>query len=157
MGGGWGGGGVVEASCRTFTIVTGSKNHEKWCIIHGGKKIVIIRWVVGGVGVRWQKTAAGPLPLQRAQKIVKNDVSYMGVKPLIVTLSTPVKICKLLQSCKSLKLPSAQLEERGRKKRGGGWPEQFPIVLLMSRARFKWDLDISLPLLWTLWHLPPLP
>ena len=30
-----------------------------------------------------------------------------------------------------------QEEERGRKKRGGGWPEQFPIVLLMSRARFK--------------------
>ena len=73
----------------------------------------------GGVGVGWGKLAAGPSPLQRAQKIVKNDVSYMGVKPLIVTLSTPVKICKLLQSCKSLKLPSAQLEERGRKK--GGW------------------------------------
>ena len=36
-------------------------------------------WGVGGVGVGWQKLAAGPSPLQKAQKIVKNDVSYMGV------------------------------------------------------------------------------
>ena len=29
VGWGWGGGGVVEASCRTITIATGSKNREK--------------------------------------------------------------------------------------------------------------------------------
>ena len=27
----------------------------------------------------WVKLVAGPSPLQRAQKIVKNDVSFMGV------------------------------------------------------------------------------
>ena len=33
----------------------------------------------------WQKPAAGPSPLRQAQKIVKNDVSYMGVKKIVST------------------------------------------------------------------------
>ena len=37
-----------------------------------------------GVGVGWWKSVVGPSSLCLAQKIMKNDVSYMGVKKLLV-------------------------------------------------------------------------
>ena len=40
--------------------------------------------MAGGVGVGWWKSAVGPSSLCLAQKIMKNDVSYMGVKKLLV-------------------------------------------------------------------------
>ena len=39
---------------------------------------------MGGVGVGWWKSVVGPSSLCLAQKIMKNDVSYMGVKKLLV-------------------------------------------------------------------------
>ena len=37
-----------------------------------------------GVGVGWWKSVVGPSSLCLAQKIMKNNVSYMGVKKLLV-------------------------------------------------------------------------
>ena len=36
------------------------------------------------MGVGWRKSVVGPSSLCLAQKIMKNDVSYMGVKKLLV-------------------------------------------------------------------------
>ena len=71
----WGGGSQLQDHHH----YDGLKKLLKMMYHTGGKKIVSIRWLAGGVGVGWRKPAAGPSPLQQAQKIVKNDVSYMGV------------------------------------------------------------------------------
>ena len=74
---GWAAGGVVEISCGTIIIVSGSENHEKYM---GVKKLLVLGgWLVG-----WRKSVVGPSSLCLAQKIMKNDVSYMGVKKLLV-------------------------------------------------------------------------
>ena len=72
VGGGWGGGGVVDVSCGTMIILHFSRHRPRFARDRG--------WLAGGVG--WWMSAVGPSSLQPAQKILENYISKMGVKVL---------------------------------------------------------------------------